>query len=392
MNLLLTIKLALSNINQYKMRSGLTMLGLIIGIASVILLVGIGKGATDSIYGNIAGLGGSLLTFENRSDEGLPYYALEEIADLPDVESVAPYSFLTKSISRGSRDLNWANLIATNGSYCDIMDYELGQGRSLSEIDIENRSKVVVIGRTVAEKLFGSEDPMNKTIRVGGNRFTVIGIFKGKSTVTGETDNMLLIPISTVKYLGEKSELSSLYIKADSEDVVGNATEELNRYIEENFTLDKDYYNIYTNTEIQDSINQISTYLSMLLGGIASISLIVGGIGIMNVMYVTVSERTREIGIRKSLGARKKDIMKQFLIESLVLSVIGGIIGILFGLSCGSVVNVISDSLYSISIFKPTVGIAVLSFSVSAGIGLIFGLLPSYRAACMRPIDALKQE
>lgn len=392
MNLLLTIKLALSNINQYKMRSGLTMLGLIIGIASVILLVGIGKGATDSIYGNIAGLGGSLLNFENWSDEGLPYYALDEIAYLPDVESAAPSGTLAKSVSRGARDLNWSNLIATNGNYCDIMDYELDRGRSLSEIDVENRSKVVVIGHTIAEKLFGAEDPIGKAIRIGGNEFTVIGILKGGDSVTGQMDSMLLIPISTIKYLGEKSELSSLYVKADSEDVVSAATEELNSYIEENFTLDKDYYNIYTNTEIQDSINQISTYLSMLLGGIASISLIVGGIGIMNVMYVTVSERTREIGIRKSLGARKKDIMKQFLIESLVLSLIGGIIGILFGLLGGAVINIISGSLYSISIFKPTAGIAVLSFSVSAGIGLIFGLLPSYRAACMRPIDALKQE
>lgn len=392
MSLFMTIKLALSNIRTNKLRSGLTMLGLIIGIASVIILVGIGKGATESVTDEVSGLGADLLTMYIYDDETtLPYNDINQLTALPNIECVAPYKNVAANISRGNTKLTYFNLIASNDHFLDVMGYELGEGRPISAIDVENSSKTVIIGASIAEKLLGFEDPVGKTIKINGDDYTVIGTLHAGSSM-GEADNTLIIPLTTAKYLGDNTAVSELYLKAEDAQNVDATATSVKNYIENNYHIDEDSFEVYSNTNVLESVKEVSMQLSLLLGGIAGISLIVGGIGIMNVMLVSVTERTKEIGIRKSLGAQRKDISKQFLIESLVLSLLGGIIGILFGIGIGNLINLIVSSLGYSNIFALSVGVVILSFSVSAAVGLIFGSFPSYRAACLKPIDALKQE
>ncbi len=392
MSLLLTIKLALSNIRTNKLRSALTMLGLIIGIASVIILVGIGKGATESVTNEMSGLGADLLTvsiYDGKTT--IAYNDLDDFLKLPNIEAIAPYKSLSANINRGNVKLENFNLLATNQNYLGVMGYDLGEGRPLSEIDIENSTKAVIIGNSIAEKLFNLTDPLGKTIKINGDDYTVVGTLAAGSSMS-EVDNILLVPLTTAKYLGSNTAVSELYLKANNAENVDGAAKEVKSYVETNYKIDSDSLNVYTNTGILESMKEVSAQLSLLLGGIAGISLIVGGIGIMNVMLVSVTERTKEIGIRKSLGAKRRDISKQFLIESLVLSLLGGIIGILTGIGCGALTNALVAYLGYSNIFALSPGVVVLSFSVSAAVGLIFGSFPSYRAACLRPIDALKQE
>lgn len=392
MSLFMTIKLALSNIRTNKLRSGLTMLGLIIGIASVIILVGIGKGATESVTDEISGLGADLLSvYIYDGETTIPYYDLNDLAMLPNIECVAPYKNISANISRGNTKISHYSLYAANDHYLEVLGYQLDEGRPISEIDVENSSKTVIIGASIAEKLLGFDDPVGKTIKINGDDYTVIGTLAAGSSAS-EADNTLIIPLTTAKYLGDTAAVGQLYLKSENAQNVDATATAVKNYLEDNYHIAEDSFDVYTNTSILESMEQVSLQLSFLLGGIAGISLIVGGIGIMNVMLVSVTERTKEIGIRKSLGAKRKDISKQFLIESLVLSLLGGIIGILFGIGCGSLINLVLSSLGYGKLFALSPGVVILSFSVSAAVGLIFGSFPSYRAACLKPIDALKQE
>lgn len=388
MNLLLTIKLALNNIRSNKLRSGLTMLGLVIGIASVIILVGIGNGATSSVTSEVSSLGADVLTVTiSNSDTTLAYEDMNGFTDLSLIDSVAPYQTVSATVSRDSTTSERSSLIATNANYLDVMGYDLAEGRTISEIDIENCSKVVIIGSSAAEDLFGLTDPLGETVKIDGDNYTVIGVLESSGSSMGNNvDDMLLMPITTIKYLGDDASISNLYLKATSEDVVDQAETQVETYLEQTYALTTDDFSVTTQASTLEAMEDITNTMSLLLGGIAGISLLVGGIGVMNVMLVSVSERTKEIGIRKSLGAKRADILKQFLIEALVLSILGGIIGIIVGIIGGYVAEAFGVS------FVPGVGVIVLSFSVSAAVGLVFGIFPSYRAAGLRPIDALKQE
>lgn len=392
MSLLLTIKLALSNIKNNKLRSGLTMLGLIIGIASVIILVGIGKGATESVTDEMSGLGADLLTMTIYDGKtSISYADLDNFAALPNIDCIAPYKQLSANVSRGSTKLSYFNLIATNNNYLNVMGYDLDKGRGLSEIDVENSTKAVIIGKSIAEELFGWESPVGKSLKINGDDYTVIGTLKS-SSMNSEVDDMMIVPLTTAKYLGDTAAVTDMLLKATDTNDVDSTADTVKSYVENQYNIDSEGFDVYTNTSVLESVKQVSQELSLLLGGIASISLIVGGIGIMNVMLVSVTERTKEIGIRKSLGAKRRDISKQFLIESIVLSLLGGIIGILFGIGCGALINFICNYLGYVSIFALSIGVILISSSVSIAVGLIFGSFPSYRAACLKPIDALKQE
>ena len=388
MNLLLTIKLALNNIRSNKMRSGLTMLGLVIGIASVIILVGIGNGATSSVTSEVSSLGADVLTMTiSNSDTTLSYDDLSGFSDLSLIDSIAPVATVSATVSRDSATSERASLIATNANYLDVMGYDLAEGRTISEIDIENCSKVVIIGAGAAEDLFSLTDPLGETVKIDGDNYTVIGVLQSTGSSMGNNvDDMLLMPITTVKYLGDDAGISSVYLKATSEDDVDQAANQVELYMEQTYALSSDDFSVTTQESTLEAMESITNTMSLLLGGIAGISLLVGGIGVMNVMLVSVSERTKEIGIRKSLGARRGDILKQFLVEALVLSLFGGIIGIVVGIIGGFAAQAFGVS------FAPGLGVILLSFTVSAAVGLAFGIFPSYRAACLRPIDALKQE
>lgn len=382
------IKMALKNIKSNKLRSSLTMLGLIIGIASVIVLVGIGTGATTTVTDSVQSLGTDILTVNiNSEDSSLEYSQMEEIVALDNVQDVAPYKNISATASRGDTTSSRANILATNDNYLDITNTDLAEGRRISLIDIENSTKVCILGSDIASTLFGLVEPVGQKIKLDGDNYTVIGVLTEQGSSMGtDLDSIILIPITTAKYFDEDTSINNLYAKVENEDIIDKTSKVIGNYLRETLQISSDYYSVTTQSSMLDAMDDISSTLTLLLGGIASISLIVGGIGVMNVMLVSVTERTKEIGIRKSLGAKKTDILFQFLIESLVLSILGGMIGVGLGLVIG---NVVENFGYT---FNASMSIIAISFSSSAIIGLIFGIFPAYRAACLKPIDALRTD
>ena len=382
------IKIAFKNIRSNKLRSGLTMLGLIIGIASVIVLVGIGTGATTSVTESVQNLGTDILTLSiSSSDTSLDYDQVDELLEISNISKVAPYKSISATASRGQTTSSRANVIATNDNYLDITNVRISDGRSISLIDIENSSKICILGSEISSTLFNLVNPIGQNLKLNGDNYTVVGVLTEQGSSMGNNiDNMILIPITTAKYFDEDTSISNVYIKVQNEDLMNQTSTLIGNFIREKLLISSDYYSVTSQSSMLDAMDDISSTLSLLLGGIASISLIVGGIGVMNVMLVSVTERTKEIGIRKSLGARKRDILIQFLIESLVLSLLGGFIGILLGLTIGNVAEKIGYS------FSASTSIIFISFFSSAFIGLIFGIFPAYRAACLKPIDALRTD
>lgn len=388
MKIINIIKMAFKNIKSNKLRSGLTMLGLIIGIASVIVLVGIGTGATTSVTDSVHSLGTDILTLAiNSSDASLEYEEVDELLDIANVEEVSPYKNISATASRAGTTSSRANVLATNDNYLDIMNVDLGTGRRISLIDIENSTKVCILGAEIAESLFDLTAPVGQKIKLDGDNYTVIGVLTEQGSSMGNNiDNMILIPLTTSQYFDEDTSINSVYVKVKDEDKIDTTITLIGNYIREKLVISSDYYSVSSQSSMLNAMESISSTLTLLLGGIASISLIVGGIGVMNVMLVSVTERTKEIGIRKSLGARKSDILMQFLIEALVLSILGGMIGVVLGLVIG---NVAENFGYT---FTASTTIIFISFFSSAFIGIVFGIFPAYRAACLKPIDALRTE
>lgn len=388
MKILRIIKVALKNIVSNKLRSALTMLGLIIGISSVIVLVGIGRGSTSQVESSVKSLGTDILTMSiTSSDYSLDYTDMKDILELDNVSSVAPYKTVTGTVNRGTTTSSRASIIATNNNYLNITNTKLAKGRKISIVDIENKSKVCILGSDIASTLFSLADPIGENIKLNGDNYTVIGVLESQGTSMGQnSDSMILIPFSSAEYLGSDSTVNSVYVKVNSESSIDRTKTLLENYLRSKLQVSSDYYSVSKQGSMLDAMEDISSTLSLLLGGIASISLVVGGIGVMNVMLVSVTERTKEIGIRKSLGARKIDILIQFLIEALVLSLLGGILGIIIGVVLGNILNNFGFS------FVYTNWVILISFGSSAAIGLLFGILPAYRAARLNPIDALRQE
>ncbi len=377
------IKIAYKNIKSNKLRSCLTMLGLIVGISSVIILVGIGEGSTTSVINEVSSLGSNILTVKiTSSDYSIKYEDLNKLENINNVESFSSFKNVNATVSRNNETSSKTSLIATDSNYLDISSLELSKGRNISIIDIENKSKVCILGSEAAETYFNLSSPINETIKINNDNYTVIGVLKESDS----TDNAILIQITTIKYLNTDTSINNILLKIKDTTNIDKSTNEIENSIRSNYQISTDYFTVTSSTSILESMSNITNTLSLLLGGIASISLVVGGIGVMNVMLVSVTERTKEIGIRKSLGAKKKDIMYQFLIESLMLCITGGIIGILLGISIGYILT-----LFSIS-YTLKVNIIILSVSVSLLIGLIFGIFPAYKASSLNPIDALRSE
>ncbi len=388
MNSLMTIRIAYRSILNNKLRSGLTILGLVIGIASVIILVGIGNGAANSVRSQVASLGADVITVSiSDSDSGLTNEQLDEMEELDLIDEVTPYQSLSGTLSKDGDTSEKASVMGTGSEYISLMGYTLSSGRDLSQIDVDHYTKAVIIGSDIAEEFWGVSDPVSDEIKINGDSYTVVGVLESTGSSMGNNiDETVIVPVTTARYLGSSNGTTAVYVKAADEEMADGAATQIEQFLSRECGINEDDFDVSTQEMMLDAMKDIDNTLTLLLAGIAGISLLVGGIGVMNVMLVSVTERTREIGIRKSLGARRKDIMQQFLVEALVLSIMGGIIGIVCGFGGGEVAVLLGAS------FAPGIKMIFIAFGVSVAVGLIFGILPSYRASCLRPVEALRYE
>lgn len=382
------LKVSIKNINGNKLRTILTMLGLIIGIASVIILVGIGSGTSNQVTSQVQSLGADVLTLNiTSSDTSLEYDNIDELKNIQDITAAAPYKTVSGTVTHGENSSGRANIIATTNEYMEVMNLTISSGRLLSTIDLDNNSKVCLLGSDIAETLFENDTVAGNSIKIDGDNYTVIGVITATGSSMGnDIDSMVIIPFTTAKYLDSDRTINNVYIKVEDENKIENVSSRVESYIISTLGLTTDDFSVSSQDSMLSTMDEVNNSLSIMLGGIASISLIVAGIGVMNVMLVSVTERTKEIGIRKALGAKRSDILIQFLIEALLLCIVGGIIGIGLGVGIGMLLNQMGYN------FVPEIWIILIAFFSSVMIGLLFGIFPAYKASKLNPIDALHTE
>lgn len=385
------LKIAFKNILANKLRSMLTMLGIIIGISAVIALVSLGQGASKSVSDDISGLGTTKVSINlsgNSDEELVTYEDVLAFEDLEEVEAVAPTVSGSGTLKNGTTSMDSVTIQGVTPSYQKVEETSVRSGRFVLPIDQDNRNKVVVLGANVATKVFGFTDPVDKEVKIDGSTFKVIGILTEEGDeLQGSVDDKVLIPFSTAQRFLGQTVVTSASVKMTSEDTVDRGMAIIKRNLNIAFGGDDSSYSVRNQADIAEALTSVTDTMTMLLAGIAGISLIVGGIGIMNIMLVSVTERTREIGIRKAIGAKKKDILGQFLIEAIVLSGIGGVLGVLIGIGSAQILSATLE--YAVAISWWSVGIAV-SFSVL--IGVVFGIFPANKAANLSPLEALRYQ
>ena len=371
---------------QNGLRTALTMLGLIIGISSVIILVGIGDGSNQQVQNKMKELGGDALsTYVYQGDLG--YDDLARIGELESLDGAAPSKTLAKKLSVGSTVSNKAFIEATDEHYLRVRNLKLLSGRNLNAVDRENRSKVIVVGSDVAAELFGTADPVGQKVKLDGDEFTVVGVLEDQGQSMGlTTGNVALIPFSTAVGMGEGATIDSFYAKARGRERIDEAKAAIGSFLVGEANIAPGMFDVVSQDEMLRAGDDIDDTMTLLLAGIAGISLVVAGIGVMNVMLVSVTERTREIGIKKALGARRSDILVQFLLEALIMSVIGGALGIGAGIAFGLLANTVGMT------FVVSWNVVWVAVAASTAIGLAFGIFPAYRASRKNPIEALRTE
>ena len=378
------INLSLKSIFNNKLRSFLTMLGIIIGVMAVVILVSITQGATSGITDSISSMGSQQITATISSDEvSVSADSVESLSSYPSISGVAPIISTSKTVKKNSTTGNYS-VVGITPSYFTVQDIDIQRGRKIVESDIEWTTNVCVIGTEVATDLFGTWDAVNGTIIIGDSIYTVVGVLDEQgSSLAGSDDNKILIPYSTASRMTGQTSVSSFYIKATSEDTVNSAISSVEMFLLQS-TRDEEAYEVSNQSNVLDTMDDVSNTMSLLLAGIAAISLLVGGIGIMNIMLVSVTERTREIGIRKAVGAKRKHIMLQFLCEACILSVLGGLIGLAMSFIVVEIYNIIATSPVGMNW---SVGFSAIAFC--AVIGILFGGYPAAKASRLQPIDAL---
>ncbi|MUG86779.1 FtsX-like permease family protein [Paenibacillus timonensis] len=390
MNLLQSVKMAWKSIAGAKIRSFLTMLGIIIGVSSVITLVSVGQGTTSQITDQLEGLGTDLLTVNIMGRGSATSLSFEEamaLGDLDGVKAVSPVISGSVTAKKGTTN-DTLSIEGIAPSYEEVQDFHVQAGRYIIDMDNEFRMKVALIGTEAASTYFGTDNPVGQTIQLNGSRFTIVGLLESKgSSLTASNDNKLLIPIATAERFLQSRGVRSITVQVQDTKEIDTVKTSLEADLDKKFQNADNAYSIFNSQEMLDTLNSTTQMLSLALGGIAGISLLVGGIGIMNIMLVSVSERTREIGIRKAIGAKKRDILMQFMVESTALSGFGGLIGIALGYGACALIGHYSALTTTVSF-----PIVLIAFGFSLFIGVVFGMIPANKAAKLRPIYALRTE
>ena len=415
MNIFEALRVAAAGLLANRLRSSLTMLGILIGVAAVILLVAVGNGASVQINHQIQALGANVIFVYPSNAKGTggvsQGFGTSQTLTMADVDAINskqqdPDVVAAVPIAQTGGQITYANqnyFAPTTGTSVDfpqVRDYQIAEGSFFTQDDVAAQHRVVVLGQTVVTSLFGNTDPVGQTIKISRQSFRVIGVFAAKGgTGLGSQDNVVVAPITTVwAYLSgaRGKNISQIVISASSPSTVTQAETEITAILLQRHQISDPSladFQLQSQQDILNQANSIATALTLVLGAIAGISLVVGGIGIMNIMLVTVTERTREIGIRKAIGARWRDVLMQFLIEAMFLSGLGGALGIALGaalaLEAPRIPAIASSSFPPPVVSVPSV---LLAFGVSVGIGLFFGIYPANRAARLHPIEALRHE
>lgn len=402
------ISIALKALGNNKMRCFLTMLGIIIGVSSVIVMLAIGQGSKESIKEQVSEMGSNMIMIHpgNMKRGGVAQDASSmqslKLKDYENLKEECEYISAISPVVNSSGQLIYGannhpcSVNGCNEDYLEIRKYKINSGEMFTQEDIRTAAKVCVVGKTVVDKLFtDGEEPLGRTIRFGSIPLTIVGVLesKGYNSMGQDQDDCVIAPYTTIqKRVLAITHLQSIFASAISEELTDKATEEMTKILRRNHRIetddtDLDDFEIRSQEEMATMMSSMSDIMTILLSCVAGISLIVGGIGIMNIMYVSVTERTKEIGLRMSVGARGKDILFQFLVESIIISVAGGILGIVFGIAVSSFLAIFSTWRISISVFS-----IILSFLVCSIVGIFFGWYPAKKAARLNPIEAIRYE
>ncbi len=403
-----TIKISLRALRVNKMRSALTMLGIIIGVGAVITMLAVGAGARQQIDAQIASMGSNLLIVlpGSTTSGGVrmgagtqPTLSMGDsdaiLKECPAVAYVAPVLNGVAQVIYGTQ--NWSTgVTGTSPSMLDVRDWPVAEGRAFTDDDVRSATKVCLLGQTVVNNLFGSNDPVGQIVRIKNIPFTVIGVLsvKGQSMVGQDQDDVIYVPVTTAqkKLFGTTfpGMVRIIMVKAKSADDLSVAEKEMTSLLRQKHHIgpkQDDDFTVRNLTQMMQVAEQATMVMTLLLGAVASVSLLVGGIGIMNIMLVSVTERTREIGIRMAVGAKTWDIRLQFIVEALTLSLIGGIAGIILGMSGSELLSAIAGWSTVVSVFS-----IILAFGFSGIVGIFFGFYPAYKASLLDPIEALRHE
>jgi len=386
-------RMAIKSILSKKGRSILTMLGVIIGVSAVISAVAFAQGSTKNITSQIQGMGTNLIqinVFGRGSNRSVSYAQLKKFADQNSdtISGIAPQITSTVTVKAGSKSMSTTTMLGTTPEYESIKSRYVQLGRFLLSYDVDYKQKVALVGTAVVNTLYDGQNPVGKTIKINGEVFNVVGVLEEISSGQASTDDdYIIIPVSVAQRLSKMAAIRNFYVQAANPENVNTVIDKLSAFLLKIYNSSR-MFNVVSQEQMLSTLSSVTSSMMMVLGGIAAISLVVGGIGIMNIMLVSVTERTREIGIRKAIGAKRKNILLQFLIEAAMITGIGGLMGILIGVAFIKVIIggfKLVPEVYSIPWMS-------ISFGISLVVGVVFGMFPAIKASRLNPIEALRFE